>query len=178
MTYRIKLTAVTIASIALLLLLSASFVEAQSPRVPQQEPGPDGGLVHVVNFGDTLASILAAYAPYGVTIESLQELNGWRFPPQFIYVDDQIVILPPGSVAAGNGIPAAPAIAPGGAAPDTAPADAPDTAPDAAPAASGDAVAPPAASDPSAAPTPEAATLTMDEIVAITPVEAVAPFLP
>jgi LysM repeat protein len=146
-----------------LILVGAGAAQAQSPRVPQQEPGPDGGLVHVVNFGDTLASIMAAYAEYGVTMEQLQERNGWRFPPQFIYVDDRIVILPPGSVEPGNGLPV-PA--------DAAPAAPPPTSQAAAPA---DVAAP---ADAPSAPTPEFERLTMEQIAAITPVEAIAPFLP
>ena len=148
-----------------LTVVGAGAANAQSPRVPEQEPGPDGGLVHVVNFGDTLASILAAYAPYGVTMERLQELNGWRFPPQFIYVDEQIVILPPGSVTPGSGVsvpagvgqaappPASVTVTPAGGAP---PADVP----------------------PAATPAPASERLTVDQIAAIAPVEAIAPFLP
>jgi LysM repeat protein len=142
-----------------LILVGAGAAQAQSPRVPQQEPGPDGGLVHVVNFGDTLASIMAAYAEYGITMEQLQERNGWRFPPQFIYVDDRIVILPSGSVEPGNGLPV--------------PADAAPAAPP--PTSEAADVSAPANS---AAPTPEFERLTMEQIAAITPVEAIAPFLP
>jgi LysM repeat protein len=78
---------------------------AQVPRVLPQEPGPDGGLVHVVQFGDTLDGIMNAYINYGVTVEQLLALNGWRFPPQFIFVDEQIIVLPPGTTEPGNGLP-------------------------------------------------------------------------
>ena len=150
----------------LLLTLLALFTTtawAQAPRVPPQEPGPDGGLVHVVQFGDTLQGIMAAYANYGITMEQLQERNGWRFPPQFIFVDERIVILPPGSTDPGNGIPA-PASAPPAAAPtDAPPAENPGEA------------AQPVEAAPAA---PDLTRLTADQIAAITPVEAIQPFLP
>jgi hypothetical protein len=148
--------------ILILLALLTGTAGAQAPRVPPQEPGPDGSLVHVVGFGDTLQGIMAAYAPYGITLEGLQELNGWRFPPQFIFVDDLIVILPPGSADPGSGM-SAPAAAPPAAAP---PSDAPPA----------DASAPADAAPVDAA--PEAPRLSAEQIAAIAPVEAIQPFLP
>lgn len=143
--------------ISLALIGTAAAQEA--PRVPPQEPGPDGGLVHVVGYGDTVQGILAAYANYGVTLDSLKQLNGWRFPPDFIFVGQQIIILPPGSTTPGNGIPV--------------PASAP--APEAPAAAT---LAPPQAA-PSAASVPFVPKqMTVAEIAALLAVESVAPFLP
>jgi hypothetical protein len=68
-----------------------------------QEPRSDGSLVHVVRFGDTLSGILIAYANFGITNELLIERNNWRFLPQFIFPDEQIIILPPGSIDPATG---------------------------------------------------------------------------
>lgn len=92
--------------VLLAIILPLGQVVAQAPPVAPQEAGPDGGLVHIVQYGDTLEAIMGAYATYGVTMDKLKELNGWRFPPQFIFVGDPIVILPPGSTTPGNGVPA------------------------------------------------------------------------
>ncbi len=83
----------------LFLVLAAAIhtAAAQNPVEPQP-PRPDGSLVHVVQFGDTLDTILIAYAKYNVTIEDLIVYNGWRFRPQFIFVGDEIIILPPGAL--------------------------------------------------------------------------------
>lgn len=147
--------------VTLLIPLAA---HAQAPVVPPQEPGPDGGLVHVVQFGDTLDGILNAYINLGVTMESLLELNGWRFRPQFIYPDDQIIILPPGSVEPGDGLPV-----PEGAAAPPQPTPVPEsdesqTQPESNPQAD-------------AAPPPQAVVLTADEISAMSALEPVAPFV-
>lgn len=56
--------------LTLLLLFTLLWVGAASGQVPNvtpQEAGPDGGLVHLVQFGDTWDGILTAYAGYGVT---------------------------------------------------------------------------------------------------------------
>ena len=158
----------------MVVLLPIVTAQAQNPRVFPQEPGPDGGLVHVVRFGDTLQSIMAAYASYGITLERLQELNGWRFPPQFIYVDEQIIILPPGSVEPGSGLPVPASAAPAAPAA-TAPAE--SVASDGGSVTVGGGPAPAAADGPA----PEESQLlrlTAEQIAGIQPVEVVAPFLP
>jgi hypothetical protein len=88
--------------IFLALVAALKVASAQKPVEPQP-PRPDGSIVHVVKFGDTLEGILAAYAKYKVTVDALMVYNGWRFRPQFIFVDDQIVILPAGSVDPNTG---------------------------------------------------------------------------
>lgn len=88
--------------IFLVLVAALKVASAQKPVEPQP-PRPDGSIVHVVKFGDTLEGILAAYAKYNVTVDSLMVYNGWRFRPQFIFVDDQIIILPAGSVDPNTG---------------------------------------------------------------------------
>ena len=86
-------------------LISVVYVHAQRPQVIPQEPREDGGIIHVVQFGDTLEGILEAYKDLEVTMESLQELNDWEFPPQYIFVDQEIIILPPGSITAAASSP-------------------------------------------------------------------------
>ncbi|MBZ0309015.1 MAG: LysM peptidoglycan-binding domain-containing protein, partial [Anaerolineae bacterium] len=86
----------------LMLVAVVQTAAAQNPVEPQP-PRPDGSLVHVVQFGDTLDGILSAYARYNVTIENLIVYNGWRFRPQFIFVGDEIVILPPGALDPNTG---------------------------------------------------------------------------
>lgn len=88
--------------IFLVLVAALKVASAQKPVEPQP-PRPDGSIVHVVKFGDTLEGILAAYAKYNVTVDALMVYNGWRFKPQFIFVDDQIIILPAGSVDPNTG---------------------------------------------------------------------------
>ncbi|NJL93031.1 MAG: LysM peptidoglycan-binding domain-containing protein [Anaerolineae bacterium] len=73
------------------------------PFVVRQEPRPDGSLVHVVRDQDTFASILFAYQELGVTREDLLRFNGWDFPPQFIFIGQEIIILPAGSVNTATG---------------------------------------------------------------------------
>lgn len=88
--------------ILLVLVAALKAASAQKPVEPQP-PRPDGSIVHVVKFGDTLEGILAAYAKYNVTVDALMVYNGWRFKPQFIFVDDQIIILPAGAVDPNTG---------------------------------------------------------------------------
>jgi LysM repeat protein len=119
-------------------------------------------LVHVVHFGDTLQGIMAAYASYGITLERLQELNGWRFPPQFIYVDEQIIILPPGSIDPGSGLSVPVSVAP-----------AVEAAPTADSVTVGGGAAPVEADDPA-----PVVRLNAEQIAAIPPVETITAFLP
>ena len=141
----------------LLLAVITTRALAQAPRVPPQEPGPDGGLVHVVQYGDTLEGIMAAYAGYGITMDQLRQLNGWRYPPQFIFVNDLVIILPPGSIAPGSGV-AAPAIIT---------TDSENSA-----------AAPLIQQTAAPASTASLTTLTAEQINAIQPVEVITPFLP
>jgi LysM repeat protein len=69
------------------------------PFVEPQQVRPDGSVVHVVKEGDTLDSIAVAYnRAFGITKAQIIETNGWRFPPQFIRIGQEILIFPPGSV--------------------------------------------------------------------------------
>lgn len=79
-------------------LLSIPSAQAQVNLVQPQPPRPDGSIVHVVRQGDTINGILNAYLRYSVTLEALQVFNGWRFPPDLIFVNQEIIILPSGSV--------------------------------------------------------------------------------
>jgi len=102
-----------------LLLLMPALALAQVPRVVPQEPRPDGSIIHVVRFGDTIDGIIVAYMDQGASYETLSEYNGWRFPPQFISVDQEIIIRPGagGSVAPVAADSAAPAEVPNAVAP-------------------------------------------------------------
>lgn len=69
------------------------------PFVVPQGVRPDGSIVHVIQAGDTLSSIAYAYSEYGVTNESIAELNeGIRPNTRILQVGDEMIILPPGSV--------------------------------------------------------------------------------
>lgn len=69
------------------------------PFVAPQGVRPDGSIIHTVQTGDTLSSIAYAYAEYGVSVESIAELNENLKPnTRFLQVGQEIVILPPGSV--------------------------------------------------------------------------------
>lgn len=76
-----------------------------APFVNPQAARPDGSVVHVVQFGDTLDAILFGYAGIGIvlTTEDLMRFNSWEYKPQFIYVGDEIIILPAGSVDPSTG---------------------------------------------------------------------------
>lgn len=76
-----------------------------APFVNPQTARPDGSVVHIVQFGDTLDGIIFAYNSLGIFIDKadLGRFNAWRFEPQFIYVGDAIIILPPGSVDPNTG---------------------------------------------------------------------------
>ncbi len=64
-----------------------------------QPPRPDGSIIHTVRQGDTLSGITYAYSEYGVTIQSIADLNeAIETNTRFLTVGQQIVILPPGSV--------------------------------------------------------------------------------
>lgn len=77
-----------------------------APFVAPQGVRPDGSIVHVVQTGDTLSSIAYAYTQYGVTIESIAELNeGIQPNTRFLQLGQEIVILPPGSVDPATGAP-------------------------------------------------------------------------
>lgn len=68
------------------------------PFVSPQQARPDGSVVHVVSQGDTFDSILVAYLNLGITRESVLALNNLKFTPEFIQLNQEIKILPPGSV--------------------------------------------------------------------------------
>jgi len=73
--------------------------EAFAPFVVPQSVRPDGSIVHRVQAGDTLTSIVYAYSNYGVTIDSVVALNSNIRPnTRFLQIGQEIVILPPGSV--------------------------------------------------------------------------------
>jgi LysM repeat protein len=74
------------------------------PFVDPQQARPDGSVVHVVKEGDTLDSIAVAYyRTFGVTKDDIFVVNAWRFPPQYIRIGQEIIILPPGSVDPATG---------------------------------------------------------------------------
>lgn len=142
---------------------------AEVPFVSPQQARPDGSVVHRVQPGDTFYSILVAYTNLGITKESVLQLNGWRFEPDIITIGQEILILPPGAVDPATGQVL---IANAGAAPPQLPTPvSAEAAPAPAQPAVGAAGAAPAA--------PEALRrLTAAEIAALSPVEAVNPFLP
>ncbi len=75
----------------------ATFTPTPPPVVAfvvPQAPQPDGSILHVVQNGDTLASIAFAY---GVTVEAILELNPWLGSGRFIFPGDEILIQPAGS---------------------------------------------------------------------------------
>lgn len=88
--------------IVLGVMVATATAQVAAPVQPQP-PRDDGSVVHTVRFGDTFQGILLAYSNYGITIDSLVTLNEWRFQPDAIYVDEEIVILPPGSVDPATG---------------------------------------------------------------------------
>jgi hypothetical protein len=70
-----------------------------APFVVPQSVRSDGSIVHRVQAGDTLTSIIYAYADYGITIDSVVALNSNIRPnTRFLQVGQEIIILPPGSV--------------------------------------------------------------------------------
>ncbi|MBZ0309014.1 MAG: LysM peptidoglycan-binding domain-containing protein, partial [Anaerolineae bacterium] len=84
----------------------------------------------LVQYGDTLDGIIFAYSSQGIsiTVDDLMRFNSWRFKPQFIFVGDEIIILPPGSVDPNTGqLIALPSNIPGAAQPTAAPATADTT---------------------------------------------------
>lgn len=111
-----------------------------APFVSPQSARPDGSVVHVVQYGDTLDGIIFAYSSQGIsiTIDDLSRFNNWRFKPQYIFVGDEIIILPPGSVDPNTGqLLVLPSNIPGAqptAAPTTVPAETAATPETAAPA--------------------------------------------
>lgn len=85
----------------------ATEVPAFVPFVVPQNVRPDGSIVHVVQANDTLSSIAFAYADYGVTNESIAELNGIKPNARFLQIGQELVILPPGSLDPTTGQPVA-----------------------------------------------------------------------
>lgn len=74
------------------------------PYVVPQNVRPDGSIVHIVQAGDTLYSIVVAYSQYGVTLDSIAELNASIRPTtRYLRPGQEIVILPPGSVDPATG---------------------------------------------------------------------------
>lgn len=79
--------------------IAAAPAEQQAVFTTAQPPRPDGSIVHTVQQGDTLSGITYAYSQYGVTIQSIADLNeAIETNTRFLTVGQQIVILPPGSV--------------------------------------------------------------------------------
>ena len=92
---------------------------AEVPFVTPQGVRPDGSIVHTVQPGDTLSSIVYAYFEYGVTAESIAALNpGMKPNTRVLQIGQQVVILPPGSVDPTTG-----RLLPAGAVPPPAPAE-------------------------------------------------------
>ncbi|MCJ7823406.1 MAG: LysM domain-containing protein, partial [Anaerolineales bacterium] len=59
-------------------------------------PLADGTLTHTVLYGQTLAAIAKAY---GITIETLRDLNNIPADSTIIWVDEELIIQPAGTVA-------------------------------------------------------------------------------
>lgn len=82
----------------------ATPTSAQVPFVVPQGVKQDGSIVHVVQAGDTLTSIAYAYRDYGVTNESIAELNdGIKANSRFLQIGQELLILAPGSVDPATG---------------------------------------------------------------------------
>lgn len=98
--YKLIALGCLLALVALMLSQAALLPSAQAQVniVQPQPPRPDGSIVHVVRQGDTINGILNAYLRYSVTLEALQVFNAWRFPPELIFVNQEIIVLPSGSV--------------------------------------------------------------------------------
>ena len=77
---------------------SATATPAYVPFVTAQGVRADGSIVHTVQAGDTLSSIAVAYAEYGVTNQTIAELNGINANARFLQIGQELVILSPGSV--------------------------------------------------------------------------------
>ncbi len=77
----------------------AAAPEQQAVFSAAQPPQADGSIVHTVQQGDTLSGIAYAYSQYGVTIQTIAELDPVIEPnTRFLTVGQKIQILPPGSV--------------------------------------------------------------------------------
>lgn len=81
----------------------ATEVPAFVPFVEPQNVRADGSIIHVVQANDTLSSIAFAYEEYGVTNESIAELNGIKPNTRFLQIGQELIILPPGSVDPATG---------------------------------------------------------------------------
>lgn len=85
---------------------AAAQAPVYAPFVTPQGVRPDGSIVHVVQAGDTLSSIVFAYSQYGVTIDSVVALNAGLKPnTRFLQIGQELIILPPGSVDPVTGQP-------------------------------------------------------------------------
>ncbi|HML22989.1 MAG TPA: LysM peptidoglycan-binding domain-containing protein [Aggregatilinea sp.] len=79
--------------------VAATAVQQQVVFTSAQPPQTDGSIIHTVQQGDTLSGIAYAYAEYGVTIQSIADLDPVIEPnTRFLTVGQKIMILPPGSV--------------------------------------------------------------------------------
>ncbi len=86
------------------------------PFVVPQGVRPDGSIVHIVQAGDTLWSIMYAYLDYGVTVDSIAALNNLKPNTRYLQPGQELIILPPGSVDPVTGQPVTPGAIPASAA--------------------------------------------------------------
>lgn len=159
----------------------AAFVDRQQARA-------DGSVVHLVREGDTFDAIVYAYSALGVTRDMILSANNWTYPPNIIFVGQEIFILPPGSIDPNTGQLLS--LTGSGTTTTTTTTTNPEPTPAADLSGEGVAVvgtpeqAQPVAPAPTIQPAPAVQSpgtlrqLTAAEIGALTPVESIQPFLP
>ncbi|NDJ78099.1 MAG: LysM peptidoglycan-binding domain-containing protein, partial [Chloroflexi bacterium] len=139
----------------------ASPTPAYVPFVVPQGVQEDGSITHIVQPEDTLFSIAVAYREYGVTNETIAELNDNIRPrTRWLTIGDELIILPPGSVDPATGALLRPlgsaTVTP------TGTLDGSVTPEGSAPTGDDDDAAPPVTPTPTPTSTPEGVPLTMD----------------
>jgi LysM repeat protein len=75
--------------LALLVATVPATVRASSNAIVPSTPDADGGIVHIVGDGETLAGIAEAY---GVSMDTIRALNGMDADSTIIYPGDRLII--------------------------------------------------------------------------------------
>ncbi len=77
------------ALLALVVLIISTPVAAQEGGIIPSTPMADGAIVHIVGDGETLAGIAAAY---GVSMDTIRQLNGLAPDSTIIFPDQKLII--------------------------------------------------------------------------------------